>query len=62
MVGIQKQQYVIRRVGKNWEVIFLATGRSVGQRYTREEARMLKNQCNQRHSGHDAVRDVNVDA
>ena len=39
---MQKSQYKIQRCGKTWEVIQLDTGRSVGQRYTRKDARKLK--------------------
>jgi hypothetical protein len=38
---MHKSSYVVRGGTRHWEVIFLPTGRSVGTRYSRKEAREL---------------------
>jgi len=39
---MEKLNYAVRRAGKVWEVVHLATGRSIGSRNTRKEARELR--------------------
>jgi len=39
---LEKSPYRIVREGRAWQVIFLPTGRSIGERYTRKQARELR--------------------